>query len=116
MQHAAARRHRLLPARHDRPLHVQRPAAIAFVGGQTQVIDENGEGREREVLRQDDADAQRARVAIDGEEDFCEPLLAGAIERALNFWGPLARLYSPKPRSDARRAALKALQSVQTVP
>ena len=46
-------------ARHDRPLHVHRAAAVAFVGGQAQVIDEYRERRQREVLGENDADAQR---------------------------------------------------------
>ena len=38
---------------------MHRTAAIAFVRRQPQVIHENGERREREVVRQDDADAER---------------------------------------------------------
>ena len=57
--HTAARRNRLGAACHDRPLHVQGAAAVALIGGQAQVIDKDGEGGEREVMRQDHADAQR---------------------------------------------------------
>jgi hypothetical protein len=39
-------------------LHVQRPAAVALVGREAQVIDEDGECGECEVMRQDHADAQ----------------------------------------------------------
>ncbi len=68
-QHAAARRHRLRTARHDRPLHVQRAAAVAFVSGEPQVVDEHGERRQSEVVRQNHADAQRrARTAFRGRD------------------------------------------------
>ena len=57
--HPTTRRHRLLATRHDRPLHVQGPAAIAFVGSESEMINEDREGGEREVLCQDDAHTQR---------------------------------------------------------
>ena len=68
-QHATARRHRLRPARHDRPLHVQRTTAIALIGGETQVVDEHRKRRQSEMMRQDHPDAQRrARPALDRRE------------------------------------------------
>jgi hypothetical protein len=39
---------------------MQRSAAITFIRRQAQVIDEHREGGEREVLRQDDANAKRS--------------------------------------------------------
>ena len=59
-QHAATGGNRDLPARHDGPLHVQRSAAITFIRGQPQMISEHRKGREREMLCQDDAYAQRS--------------------------------------------------------
>ncbi len=44
-EHTAARGHRALSACHDRPLHVQRPAAVAFVGREPQVVDEDRKRR-----------------------------------------------------------------------
>ena len=65
--HAAARRHGFGAARHDRPLHVQRAAAVTLVGGEAQVIDEYSKCGESEVMRQDHADAQRrTRTALRG--------------------------------------------------
>ena len=46
------------PTGHHRPLHLQGATAIAFIGGEAQMVDEQGEGREGVVLGQDDADAQ----------------------------------------------------------
>ena len=57
-QYAAAGGDGFRAAGHDRPLHVQRTAAIAFIGRQPQVIDEHGERGQREVVGQNDADAQ----------------------------------------------------------
>jgi hypothetical protein len=63
--HTATCRHRLGAARHDRPLHVQRSAAVALIGGESQMIDEHGERREREMMCEDDADVQRwTRAAL----------------------------------------------------
>jgi hypothetical protein len=42
---------------------VQRPAAIALIRGEPQMVDEHREGREREVMREDDPDAQRLPCA-----------------------------------------------------
>jgi hypothetical protein len=39
---------------------VQRPATVALVGGEPQMIDEYGKGRECEMLSQNDADAKRS--------------------------------------------------------
>src|SRR2546429_6401973 len=48
------------------PLHVQRTAAIALIGGETQVVDEHRKRRQSEMMRQDHPDAQRrARPAPD---------------------------------------------------
>jgi hypothetical protein len=39
-------------------LHVQGPASVSLIGGESQMIDENREGREREMVSEQDADAQ----------------------------------------------------------
>jgi len=44
---------------HDRPGDMQWPAAIAFIGRQAQVINEHRERGQREVIGEDDSDAQR---------------------------------------------------------
>ena len=82
-------------ARHDRPLHVQRPAAVALVGGEAQMVDEDGEGGEGEVMREDDANAQRRAhgcARCGGQSGY---VLEWGIERALNTLLFPPRAYIP---------------------
>jgi hypothetical protein len=66
-------------------------AAVAFIRGQAQVIDEDGERGQGEVFGEDDV-------------VFWTPPGWG-IEQPLNILGPLTRLYSIKLWRDARAAA-----------
>ena len=63
----------------QRPGGVDRAAAVAFVGGEAQRVDERGEGRQREFRHQHEGDAELGRRHL----GFC-PIGANCVRRS-NF-------------------------------
>ena len=56
---AAAGAGRLRPRRHDRPAAQDLAAAVALVGREAELVDEEREGRKREIIGQDETDRER---------------------------------------------------------
>ena len=100
---AAARGYRLRATRHDGPLHVGRPAAIAFVGRQAQVVDEHGKRREREWCARTIPTRSGGRDCAPAQDPYCCSHLSGALNAHSIRRFPPRQLYSTNPSEDARR-------------